>query len=136
FSLDDAVLSDDPVVFAAGDIACETDDPSYNGGQGTSSACRQAATARLINPNAAAVLPLGDEQYLCGRLAQFQASYGPTWGAFNAIAHPAVGNHEYGITGVNEGCTQGTAQDYFTYFGPSAGDPSKGYYSYDLGDWH
>jgi hypothetical protein len=29
-----------------------------------------------------------------------------------------VGNHEYGITSVNEGCTQGTAQDYFT------------------GDWH
>jgi hypothetical protein len=136
FSLDDAVLTDDPVVFTAGDIACETDDPSYNNGQGTSTACRQAGTANLINRNAAAVLPLGDEQYLCGTLAQFQASYDPTWGAFNAIAHPVVGNHEYGITSVNEGCTQGTAQDYFTYFGASAGDPSKGYYSYDLGDWH
>jgi hypothetical protein len=33
------------VLFAAGDIACEIDDPSYNGGQGTTSACRQAATA-------------------------------------------------------------------------------------------
>jgi acid phosphatase type 7 len=136
FSMDDAALSDDPVVFAAGDIACETDDPSYNNGLGTGTACRQAATANLINPNAAAVLPLGDEQYECGTLAQFQASYGPTWGAFNEIARPAVGNHEYGIAGVNDGCTQGTAQDYFTYFSSNAGDPSQGYYSYGLGDWH
>ncbi|HUU98452.1 MAG TPA: alkaline phosphatase, partial [Phycisphaerae bacterium] len=25
---------------------------------------------------------------------------------------------------------------YFDYFGAAAGDPSKGYYSYDLGSWH
>jgi hypothetical protein len=136
FFVDDASLSDDPVVFSAGDIACETDDPSYNNGHGTPTACRQAATAALINPNAAAVLPLGDEQYQCGTLDQFQTSYGASWGAFNAIAHPVVGNHEYGITGGNEPCAQSNAEGYFSYFGASAGDPSTGYYSYDLGSWH
>lgn len=25
---------------------------------------------------------------------------------------------------------------YFSYFGPKAGDPRKGYYSFDLGRWH
>ena len=37
------------------------------------------------------------------------------------------GNHEYGTTG---------AAGYFQYFGALAGDPSKGYYSFDLGTWH
>jgi hypothetical protein len=38
-----------------------------------------------------------------------------------------VGNHEYNTPG---------ASGYFNYFGAAAGDPTKGYYSYDLGDWH
>jgi hypothetical protein len=28
------------------------------------------------------------------------------------------------------------AAGYFSYFGTAAGDPTKGYYSYDLGAWH
>src|SRR6266513_2761511 len=32
--------------------------------------------------------------------------------------------------------TSPTAADYFTYFGAAAGDPTKGYYSYDFGAWH
>jgi hypothetical protein len=38
-----------------------------------------------------------------------------------------VGNHEYNTSG---------ASGYYSYFGAAAGDPSKGYYSYDLGGWH
>src|SRR6266568_2038199 len=30
----------------------------------------------------------------------------------------------------------GYAPGYFGYYGAIAGDPSKGYYSYNLGDWH
>ena len=37
------------------------------------------------------------------------------------------GNDEYGTA---------NAAPYFAYFGAAAGNPSKGYYSYDLGDWH
>ena len=39
----------------------------------------------------------------------------------------APGNHDYGTPG---------AAGYFHYFGAAAGDPEKGYYSYDLGAWH
>lgn len=30
----------------------------------------------------------------------------------------------------------GSATGYYVYFGAAAGDPAKGYYSYDLGTWH
>jgi 3',5'-cyclic AMP phosphodiesterase CpdA len=40
---------------------------------------------------------------------------------------PSAGNHEYHTAG---------AAPYYAYFGAAAGDPSKGYYSYDLGSWH
>jgi 3',5'-cyclic AMP phosphodiesterase CpdA len=40
---------------------------------------------------------------------------------------PAAGNHEYGT---------GVADAYFTYFGPRAGPPGRGWYSYELGRWH
>jgi hypothetical protein len=32
--------------------------------------------------------------------------------------------------------SNGRAAGYFAYFGSVAGDPAKGYYSYDLGTWH
>ncbi len=51
----------------------------------------------------------------------------PTWGRYKARTHPAPGNHDYHTPG---------ASGYFDYFGPAAGDRSKGYYSYDLGSWH
>ena len=38
-----------------------------------------------------------------------------------------MGNHEYQTPG---------ASGYYNYFGAAAGDPNKGYYSYDLGQWH
>lgn len=137
FQVDDATLSDDPVVVTAGDIACDTGDPSYNSGAGTTTACGQSATAALVNPaTPAAVLPLGDEQYLCGALDMFRASYGASWGAFNAIVHPVPGNHEYGLAGVDGVCAPSMAEGYFGYFGASAGTPGAGYYSYDLGGWH
>lgn len=137
FQLDDVSLSDDPVVIAAGDIACDTGDPNYNGGAGTTTNCQMGNTAALIGAaNPTALLPLGDEQYECGAADMFAQSYGDTWGAYNSIAHPVVGNHEYGIVGGTNPCTPTMAQDYFSYFGASAGDASTGYYSWDLGGWH
>lgn len=120
-----AVTPSDPVIAAAGDIACSPDDPGFNGGAGSGSRCRMAATAGLLE-GAAAVLPLGDTQYETGALDAFQASYDPTWGAFLSLTRPAVGNHEYQTPG---------ASGYYSYFGAAAGDPSKGYYAYDLGAW-
>jgi hypothetical protein len=117
-----------PTIAAAGDIACDPADASFNGGQGTATACRMKATSDLmLGLGLTAVLTLGDNQYENGALANYQASYDPSWGRLNAIIRPVPGNHDY----VTEG-----AAGYFSYFGAAAGDPAKGYFSYDLGNWH
>lgn len=125
-------LAQSPVkVVAAGDLACDPADASYNGGYGTATACRMRATSDLALALApAAVLVLGDNQYEDGALAKYQASYAPSWGRLAAITHPVPGNHEYVTAG---------AAGYFGWFGAAAGDPAKGYSSFDLGGaggWH
>jgi Calcineurin-like phosphoesterase len=130
----------DPVIAAAGDIAC--------GSNSVGASCQQAQTANVlasINP-LNAVLPLGDDQYECGELSNFNSFYNPTWGRFKSITYPAVGNHEYRVSGSGTDClSQGPgAPGYFTYFGSSIASPldpgctasCKGYYSYNLGTWH
>jgi hypothetical protein len=118
----------DPVIAAAGDIACDPGDANFNHGDGTAALCHMKATADLIvSRSPTAVLALGDTQYENGAPAKFQQSYDPTWGRFKAITHPVVGNHEYGTPG---------ASGYFSYFGTAAGEPGKGYYSFDIGAWH
>jgi hypothetical protein len=117
-----AAAAADPVVAAAGDIACKP------GAAPTASACQQAATAQVILDMAPdRVLALGDEQYEKGTLSEFQNSYGTSWGQVKSITAPVPGNHEYETAG---------ASGYYTYFGAAAGDPNKGYYSFDLGAWH
>jgi acid phosphatase type 7 len=120
--------SSDPVIVAAGDIACSTSDPSYNNGSGTATACRQRATSDLaLAQSVAAVLALGDLQYSLATLDQFTRSYDPTWGRVKSLTRPVPGNHEYAVA---------NASGYYTYFGAIAGNPSLGYYSYDIGTWH
>lgn len=120
-------------VAAAGDISCDPDPNSssywkFNGGLGTSVYCHMLATSNMIlgmNPDA--VLALGDNQYEQGTFSQFMNSYDLSWGRLKPITRPAVGNHEY-ITA--------NAAGHFQYFGTAAGDPTKGYYSFNLGNWH
>jgi hypothetical protein len=124
-----------PVVAAAGDIACDPNAPAFNDGRGSARACHQRATSDLlVNAGLTAVLALGDLQYYCGSLAAFMYSYDPSWGRVKSITHPAPGNHEYQLTGAY-GCASGAA-GYFSYWGPAAGDPARGYYSFDIGAWH
>ena len=116
-------------IAAAGDIACDPAYPDFNAGSGTAVGCHEKATSDLvakINPKA--VLALGDIQYVHGSLANYAASYDPTWGRFKAITRPVLGNHEGGEGGTNT--------TYFEYFGQNAGVRTQGYYSYDLGAWH
>ncbi len=115
-------------VAAAGDIACDPSSGSFKGGSGTSTSCHMGVTSDLLlglDPDA--VLTLGDNQYENGALAKYRQSYGPSWGRLKAKTKPAPGNHEY---------LTSKAAGYFGYFGAVAGDPSKGYYSYDVGSWH
>jgi calcineurin-like phosphoesterase family protein len=118
----------DPVIAAAGDIACQPDRDAFNKGRGTSTACKAAATAALIQKgHFAAVLALGDLQYENPTLSDFRRSYALSWGTFKAITYPVPGNHEYGAR---------AAHGYYSYFGSRAGDRTKGYYSFDIGAWH
>lgn len=78
-------------------------------------------------PTEAAVFTLGDTVYPRGTAKQFAECYEPTWGRHKEHTRPAVGNHEYQTP---------DARPYFDYFGEAAGEPGKGYYSYNLGDWH
>jgi acid phosphatase type 7 len=128
--------STDPVVAAAGDIACDPANGNFNGGLGTSNACRQLAVSNLMvgNPDLRAVLVLGDNQYYCGGYQAFLQSYDLSWGRLRSTTHPVVGNHEY-LTSGGTDCNAGNAgaAGYFTYFGAAAGTPGQGWYSFDVG---
>jgi Tol biopolymer transport system component len=123
-----------PVIAAAGDIACDPDLTRFATGLGTNDACHMLQTSDLLlKMDLSAVLALGDLQYENGTLDKFQRSFHPTWGRLKAQMRPVVGNHEYRTPG---------AAGYFDYFnGPGvadgpAGPRDKGYYSYDVGSWH
>jgi calcineurin-like phosphoesterase family protein len=105
----------DPVLVGAGDIA---DCPDYSGAE---------ATAKLLDVITGEVFTAGDNAYEEGTAEQFRTCYDPTWGRHKARTRPSVGNHEF---------HSGGATPYFDYFGANAGDPSKGYYSYNIGAWH
>src|SRR5690349_2277678 len=133
-----ALAASDPVIAAAGDIACDPSSSSFNGGNGTSVICHQKYTSDLlVNASLAAVLALGDVQYDCGGYQAFLQSYDLSWGRVKGITRPVVGNHEY-LTSGGTDCTPANegAAGYFNYFGAAAGNPGQGYYSYDISTWH
>jgi hypothetical protein len=85
------------------------------------------ATGQLLNSIPGTLFTAGDNAYPDGTAANFDECYGPGWGRHKDRTRPSPGNHDYFTPG---------ASGYFGYFGEAAGDPSKGYYSYDLGEWH
>jgi calcineurin-like phosphoesterase family protein len=106
-------------VVAAGDIACAP------GGAASASGCQQAATARLARSfRPRYVVPLGDEQYDDGDLADYRSAYARTWGRLKAISRPVPGNHDYHGRG---------AAGYFAYFRQVTSPP--GYYAFDVNGW-
>ncbi|WP_436496079.1 CBM96 family carbohydrate-binding protein [Actinokineospora sp. HUAS TT18] len=105
--------SGDPVLVGAGDIA--------------TSGSADSATANLLDSIPGTVFTLGDNVYPDGTAAQFTQYYEPTWGRHKARTRPAPGNHDYHTSG---------ASGYYNYFGANAGPSGRGYYSYDLGNWH
>jgi calcineurin-like phosphoesterase family protein len=111
----DIASPSDPVLVGAGDIASCDD---LSGAQ---------ATAALLEHIPGTIFADGDLAYPAGTDQQFRDCYDPTWGRFRDRTRPASGNHEYNSAG---------ASGYTHYWGAVAGDPKKGYYSYDLGTWH
>ena len=126
----------DPIIAAAGNIACDPAWPQFNGGNGTATDCRDKDTAALLDKSLAAILTLGDAQYDCGGAAAYAQAYNRAWGRFKSITHPVPGNHDYVSSG-GTGCDPSArAAGYFGYFGAAAGTFGKSYYSFDVGSWH
>jgi hypothetical protein len=110
-------VSTDPVLVGAGDIA----------GCGGADEGDEATSDLVMGLPNATVFTLGDNAYPNGTPEEFANCYAPSWGRAKARTMPAIGGHDY--------LTPGGA-GHFDYFGAAAGDPTKGYYSYDRGDWH
>jgi hypothetical protein len=126
-----AAAPPDPLIAAAGDIACDPSSSNFRNGNGTSSSCKQKATSDLVlSEPIDAVLTLGDNQYQCGSTQQFQQSFDPSWGRFKAMIHPVPGDNEYES---GSGCPRDAA-GYFQYFGAAAGN-SRGDSAFTLGTW-
>jgi acid phosphatase type 7 len=85
------------------------------------------ATAKLLESIPGQVFTAGDNAYPEGTKEQFDNCYDKTWGRVKSRTRPSAGNHEF---------HSGGATPYFNYFGAAAGDPAKGYYSYELEGWH
>jgi 3',5'-cyclic AMP phosphodiesterase CpdA len=108
------VYGADPVLVGAGDIA-------------SCNSLGDEATAALLDNIPGTVVTLGDNAYEAGTSADYANCYDSSWGRHKARTFPAPGNHDYYTL---------NASGYFSYFGAAAGDPAKGYYSYELGTWH
>jgi hypothetical protein len=149
----------DPVLVAAGDIACDPANAKANGSD--AAVCQAGATANTIASIAPKyLLPLGDTQYRDNASqgqeptpAMYQNGYGTTWGRLTTrvpglVVRPIAGNHEYGDLTESGNPPLAAAANYFQYFGPNglnqlpAGvtSPSTSWYSYDIpvagGSWH
>lgn len=85
------------------------------------------ATAILARSLGGTVMTLGDHVYLNGTANDFATCYDQTWGLVKDRTRPSPGNHDYHTPG---------AAGYYGYFGDAAGPDRRGYYSYELGDWH
>jgi hypothetical protein len=113
-----------PVVKAA------VEQPAILVGAGDIADCRDLAgaeaTAKLLEQIPGTVMAVGDLAYPDGSKENF-ACYDKTWGRLRNRTRPAAGNHEFHAPG---------GAPYFEYFGAAAGDPKRGYYSYELGTWH
>jgi LysM repeat protein len=120
-SAEPALQEGSPVILAAGDIA-------------KCSAEEDALTSYLLDINEGTIITLGDNAYEVGSIREFEDCFGSTWGRHKDRIRPSPGNHEYGSGDIN---------GYFEYFGdvatplePGCRKSCKGYYSFDIGEWH
>jgi calcineurin-like phosphoesterase family protein len=103
------------ILVGAGDIA------------GCSTLPGAIATGKLIERIPGTVFAAGDLAYDRGTSEEFGKCYDLAWGKFKERTRPVPGNHEYATA---------AGLPYFAYWGARAGPAGKGYYSFDLGNWH
>lgn len=126
-SPEELAISGASVMIGVGDIAsCNS-----NGDELTAAIVDSVLRADSIANVEDVVFTMGDNAYPNGSDQDFADCYTPSWGdsAKRLIkkTRPTPGNHEHAVFG---------AAAYYEYFGKNAGEPKKGYYSYDHGEWH
>ncbi len=90
----------------------------------------------VLRANAAAsvetvVFTLGDHAYPEASPRYLSRCFTPSWGDTSKLImrsiRPSIGNHDFQAE---------RGAPYYRYFGERAGPAGKGYYSYQVGDWH
>ena len=120
-------LSGAAVLVGAGDIGvC-----GRNGDEETAALVDSVLKADSAAGVQSVAFTVGDNAYPAGLDRDFVRCFGSSWGdrrkRIIKVLKPAIGNHDYQYQ-------RGGA--YYRYFGARAGPSFKGYYSYDIGDWH
>ena len=118
-----------PRLAAVGDLVCAfgASPPPHHAASNEHGVCKPRQVARLVTKgDYDAFIPLGDLQYSYGGYWRYVKYWDRYYGDVKNITRPIIGNHE-AYNGLFEG--------YYRYFGKRA-HPPKGYYSFNLGDWH
>lgn len=124
----EVALAGATVMIGAGDIAvCGT-----SGDEATGAMVDSVLKADSVEKVENAVFTAGDNAYPSGAEGPsniFARCFNSSWGSKRIMQsiHPSPGNHDFDNT---------RGAGYYKYFGDRAGPPGKGYYSYDIGDWH
>jgi PKD repeat protein len=82
-------------------------------------------TANVLDGIAGTVFTAGDGVMSVNGVIDYANCYGPSWGRHLARTRPTFGSQD-----------TWSPATYYSYYGAAAGPVNKGYYSYDLGDWH
>ena len=128
----DEASGGDPVIATVGDMVCHRgpqEGPNRNIKK-YGECVYDKVSDLVVEGDYDAFLALGDLQYLRGALDRFNRYYDPAYGRVKDITYPVPGNHEY-YTFEHGRWGDG----YYRYFGQAA-HPPRGYYSFDVGDWH
>jgi hypothetical protein len=114
------------VMLAAGDIASCSSEGDEQTAVLVDSILRADSVAGVND----VVVTMGDNAYPDGSASNFAICFAESWGDSTrrilGKIRPSVGNHEHRSL---------RAAPYYQYFGDKAGDPTKGYYAYDHGEW-
>ncbi len=106
--------------------------PVYFSGAGDISICGQSGddqTAAILLERVGSGLyfTAGDNSNENGSLYEYQKCFGPSWGQLMPDLRVVPGNHDY---------YSDPLENYWVYFDGVAGEPGKGWYSFEHGDWH
>jgi hypothetical protein len=123
----EVALAGASVLIGAGDIA----DCGNIGDERTAQIVDSVLKANAAAGVETAVFSLGDHAYPMATVRQLRRCFAPSWGdpkkGIMKVIRPAIGNHDWQAS---------RGEPYYSYFGSKAGEAGKGYYSYDVGDWH